>query len=81
MPEGGAFPNADHLLVLREERCDGQKNRDDANDAKLKGLVGDIIGTERHLILCVKNTGAWLNVRGILVTGTVFSATESHGFL
>ena len=37
---GGAFSNADHLLALREERREREKNRDDANNATLKGLVG-----------------------------------------
>ena len=36
---GGAFSSADHLLELGEERRDGQKKWDDANDATLKGLV------------------------------------------
>ena len=51
MTGGGEFSNADHLLALREESCERQKNRDDANDAKLKGLVGDLIGTNWILIL------------------------------
>ena len=39
---GGAFSNTNHLLVLREESSGGQKNKDDANYAKLKGLVRDL---------------------------------------
>ena len=31
------FSTANHLHALREERCDGHKNRDDANDAKIEG--------------------------------------------
>ena len=72
----GEFSNANHLLVLREERCNGQKNRGDANDAKLNGLVGDIIGTNRRLILHTKNTGAWMKVQVTMLTGTVFSDME-----
>ena len=44
------------------------------NGAKLKGLVGNIIGTNRRLILRAKNTGDWLNIHGTAVTGTVLSA-------
>ena len=73
--EGGKFSNADHLLVLREERREGQKNRYDANDAKIKVLVGYLIGINRRLILRAKNTGSCLNVRGTAVTVKVFSAT------
>ena len=36
---GGACYNSDHLLVLGEERRDRQKNRYDANESTLKGLV------------------------------------------
>ena len=72
--EEGAISNADRLLVLTEERRDGQKNWDDANDSKLKGLVGYLIGTNWLLILHAKNTVAWKNVLGTMVTVTVFSA-------
>ena len=51
------------------------KNRYDENDATLYGLVGDLIGTEQHLILHAKNIGAWLNVQGTTVTGIVLLAT------
>ena len=35
----GSFSNADHLRTLGEERRDGQKYREVANETKLKGLV------------------------------------------
>ena len=35
----GKFSTADQLMVLREERCEGKKTRDDTNSAKLKGIV------------------------------------------
>ena len=57
-----AFSNNDHILVLREERKNEQKNWDDANDAPLKVLVGDLIGTNHRLIQCAKNTCDWMNV-------------------
>ena len=72
---GGAFYHVNYLLKLREEMSDGQKNMDGVNDATLKGLFRDLKGTNRRLILRSKNTGAWLNVRGTTVTGTVFLAT------
>ena len=69
---GGALSNADHLLIFSKERRDGQEKLDDANDATLKGLVGDLIGTNRRVILRAKNTGAWLNICGTPLTGTLF---------
>ena len=66
---GWAFSNDYHLLVLREERRDGQKTRDGKNDAKLNRLVGDLIGTHQRLILRAISTGAWMNVRGTTVIG------------
>ena len=41
----GELSNANHLMVLRKEMHDVQKNRDDANEVKLKVLFWDIIGT------------------------------------
>ena len=70
-----------HLLMLREEMRDTHKNWDDTNDARLKGLVGDLLGFYWHLILRAKNTGAWLNIRCNAVTGTVMLATEIRDFL
>ena len=60
---GGAFSNADHLRTLGEESRDGQKDRDVANETKLKGLVRYLKGTDRRLILRAKSTGAWMSVR------------------
>ena len=76
----GKFSNADHLLVLREERYDGQKIRDYTNDAKLKDLVSDLDSADQLVILRAKNTGAWLNVQGTMVTGTELAATEFWWF-
>ena len=76
----GAFPNADHLLAIREESHDGQKNLYDVNDTTLKGLIRDLDHTNCRLILRAKITGAWLNVRGTTVTGTVLEAMELRGF-
>ena len=76
MTGGGSFSNAYHLLVLTEEIRDGQKNWDDVNDAKLKGLVRNLDTTNRRFILIAKITSAWLNEQGTTVTGTVLAATE-----
>ena len=75
LTEGGALYNADHLLAPRQERRDGQENRDGANDTILKGLVGDIKCTDQRPTLRAKNTGAWLNTRGTMVIVTVLLAT------
>ena len=72
----GACSNVDHLLVLREERPDGQKIRDEVNSAKLKYLVADLNSADQYLIISAKYIGAYLNVRGAMVTGTVLAATE-----
>ena len=66
--------------MLREERRYGQKNRDDINNAKIKYLVAYRNGTNNRLILCAKNTGAWMNVWGTTVTGKVLAATIFRGF-
>ena len=68
---GGVLSNTDHLLVLREESHDGKKNQYDANEATLKGLVGDLLGIDRHLILQAKNTGSWMSIRNTMVSGTL----------
>ena len=46
----------------------------------LKDLVTDINSSNQRLILRTNNTGAWLNVRGTIVTGTVLEATKSRDF-
>ena len=66
---------------LSEERCDGKKDRDVAYENKLKGLVRDLKGTEKCLILCAKSTGACPSVRSTAVSGTVLSSTEFWDFL
>ena len=50
-------------------------------DSRLKGLVIDIRGTDKGLLLRVKSIGVWLSVRGTTVSGTVLSATEFQYFL
>ena len=57
-----------------------KKIRDDANDAKLKGLVDDLKTTDRRLILRAKNTGSWLIVQGNTVTSTVLTAIKSSDY-
>ena len=59
----------------------GKKKWDDANDSKLKGLVGDLIVTGGRLNLHAKNIGACMNVQGTTVTGTILLAMESRDFL
>ena len=78
---GGEFSNANYLRTLGEERSDGKKYWEVANKTKLKGLVQDLKGTDRRLILQGKRTGACLSVRGTTVSGTLLSATEFRNFL
>ena len=62
MAGGGELSNANHLLDIWEERREKEKNRDDINEVKIKGLLRDLDTTDRNLILCAKITGAWTNV-------------------
>ena len=73
---GGAFSDADHIQTLSEERRDGKKDRGAAYKSKFKGLVSDLTGTDKCLLLRAKITGAWLSVLCNTVSGTVLSATE-----
>ena len=75
------FSTSDHLLTIREERRDRQKIQDDANNAKLKGLIYDHKSPGGRLVLRAKNTGSWLTAQGSTVTGIVLAATEFRYFL
>ena len=81
MTVGGAFSNADHLRPLSEERRDGKKERDAAYKSKLEGLLIDLKGTHKLLLLSTKSTGAWLSIRGTTVSDTVLSGMEFRDFL
>ena len=78
---GGAFSNANHFRTLSDEKHDGNKYWDVAHKSRLKGLVRDLKGTDKRLLLRAKSTGAWMSVRGTIVSGTALSATESQDFL
>ena len=77
---GGSFSNSDHLQTLSEEWLDGEEYRDVLHESRLKGLVSDLQGTDKRLLLRTKSTGAWLSVRGTTVSGTLLSATEFPDF-
>ena len=77
---GSALSTADHILKILEERRDGQKIRDDANDANLKVLVDELLVPDRLLFLRAKNTGSWLTAQVTTVTVTVLATTEFSGF-
>ena len=81
MTGGWAFSNAEHLRTLSEERRDGKKDRDVAYKSILKGLVSDLKGTNKHVILRARITGACLSVHSTSFLGTVLSATEFRIFL
>ena len=80
MKRGGGLSNADHLLTLSEERRDGKEAWDVAYEFILKGLVLNIKGPDKRLLLRAKITGNWLRVRGTTVSGTVLSTTEFWDF-
>ena len=81
MTGGGAFSNVDQLLDLWEERFDGQKNHDDVNNTTLNGLVVDLLGTDRCIILQANNMGAWMSIHDTTVSGTVLLDTKFCDFL
>ena len=56
-------------------------NHNIAHKSRLKGLVNDIKGTDKRLLLRAKRTGDWLSVRRTTVSGTVLSDTEFRDFL
>ena len=81
MTGGDAFSTLDHLQTLSEERRDGKKARNIAYESILKGLVSNLKGTNKRLLLSAKCTGDWLSVCNTTVSGTVLSATEFRDFL
>ena len=76
MTRKGAFSNAEHLRTLSEEQRDGKKDRDVVYKSKSKGLVSNLKGTEKRLLICDKVTGVWLSVLVTTVSGTLLFATE-----
>ena len=81
MMGGRGFSNTNHLRTLGVERRDRQKDREDVNETKLKGLVQNIKGTDMRLILRAKITGAWMIVHSTTVSGKLLSDTEFRDFL
>ena len=76
MTGGGVLSNYDHLWTLSEKLRDENKYRDAAYESKLKGLVSNLKGTDKRLLLCAKTTGAWLSVRSTKFSGIALSATK-----
>ena len=77
----GEYSNADHLWTLSEERRDRKESRDVLHESRIKGLVIDLKGTDKRLLLHTKSIGAWLSVRSTTVSGTVLYAPEFRDFL
>ena len=75
------FSTADRFQILKEERCDGQKSWDDANDEKIGGLVNNLKSPDTRLILHAKHPGSWLTVWGTRVISILLVATEFHDLL
>ena len=72
---GEALSNTDNLHMLGEERRGRKKDREAAYKTKLKGLVCDLKGNDKRLIIRTKSTGAWMSVHGTTVSGIVLYAT------
>ena len=54
---------------------------DDANDAKLRGLVKNLKLPDSRLVLHVKHRSSWMNVWVTKVTGAVLSYKGYRDFL
>ena len=80
MAGGGGVSNAYHLRTLSEDQCDWKKSWDVAYESRLKGLLSDLQGTDKLLLIRAKITGACLSVRNNTVSGTVLSATGFQNF-
>ena len=79
-PESSDFRSGEVIkLHTRERRTDTGRDRKESQDvayeSRLKGLVSNLKGTDKRLLLCAKITGAWLSICGTTVSGTVLSAT------
>ena len=72
----GALSNADNLRTLWKERRNRKKDRETVYENNLKVLVRNLKGTNMHLVLLTRSTGAWMSVHGTEVSGPVLSATE-----
>ena len=59
---------ADQLQVIKEERKDVIKPRDDINEAKLEIIVKIFHAFNHRLFLCAKKMGSWMTIRGTMVT-------------
>ena len=55
---GGGFSNANRLQNLSEERRERKEAWDVAYESRLKGLVRDIKGTDKPLLIRAKITGS-----------------------
>ena len=64
---GGELSNDDQLRTLIKERRDGKKYRDVADKSKIKGLLINLKGTDKRLLLHAKRISAWMSVHGTTV--------------
>ena len=62
------FLTANRLQVVKEERSDIRKTRDDVNEAKLETIVNTLDTFDHHLSLCTKQIGYWMTVQGSTLT-------------
>ena len=80
MTVGGLFSNAGHLRTLSGDQRDGKKDQDVVHKSRLEGLVNNLKGTDKRLLLRAKITVAWMSVCGTTISGLVLSATEFRDF-
>ena len=56
---GGVFSNVDHLQTLIEEIHDGNEERGATYETKIKGLVINLKGNDRRIIIYTKSKVAY----------------------
>ena len=56
------FSTSNHLRDVKEERQDRKKNRENANNVKLGGIVNDQGKFEKCLFLRSKHMGSWMSI-------------------
>ena len=70
------FSTANHIIVVRDGRNEGEKSRNVAKKIKFEETVQDCPDLRRRILLCTKITGSCMTESGTIVTGTVILGME-----
>ena len=77
----GGVSTSDNLWAVKEERQDGNKDRDDANDTKSRRIINAQGNLDKRLFMRANHMGSWMSVQGTTVTGTLLTATQFCDFM